>query len=304
MASLGNLTLAVVKDAARLLAYFVATVLVGALLAPLLFWGAQWLVTHGWFPFLAQFDFETFFHRALLVAALLLLWPLFRFLRARKMGDLELDPNPHWRRDLLAGFLLAAIPLLCCGAAVIALHVYSLRETISLSALGKVVASALAVPVIEEMFFRGLVLGILLRSGHKYMSIFVASALFSIIHFLKAPDRTSTIVTWISGFNSIAHSLAQFADPMLVAAAFSTLFLIGWILADTRIRTRSLWLPAGLHSGWILASGAFNKIAHREMLVLPWLGKSLLVGIVPLGVGFVSWILVYSWLKYDRRQKL
>ena len=91
---------------------------------------------------------------------------------------------------------------------------------------------------------------------------------------------------------------------MLVAAAFTTLFLIGWILADARVQTRSLWLPMGLHAGWIFGNGAFNRIAHREMLALPWLGKNLLVGIVPLGVCFVTWLLVRGWLKYDGARKI
>jgi membrane protease YdiL (CAAX protease family) len=291
------------KDAARLLVYFVATVFLGAVLAPILFWGAQWLVGHGWFSFLAKFDFETFFHRALLVAALILLWPLLRSIRARTMADLALERNSHWLRDVLAGFLLSAIPLLCCGAVVIALHVYSLRHAINSMALVQVAGSALFVPAIEETFFRGLVLGILLRSGRSYLSIFATSALYSILHFLKAPERTSTIVAWTSGFNSVANAFVQFADPMLVAAAFTTLFLIGWILADARLRTRSLWLPIGLHAGWILTSGTFNKIARREMLALPWLGKNLLVGFVPLGVGLITWLLVWIWLKYDRARK-
>ena len=220
------------------------------------------------------------------------------------MPDLDLEPNPHWLRDLFAGFLLAAIPLLCCGAIVIALHVYSLRSTPNLVGLVKVLGATIAAPAIEETFFRGLVLGILLRSGRaSTCRSLLRLRSISIVHFLKAPDRTSTIVTWTSGFNSIAHAFVQFADPMLVAAAFTTLFLIGWILADARIRTRSLWLPAGLHGGWILSAGTFNKIAHREMLALPWLGKNLLVGIVPLGVGLITWILVGSWLKYDRARK-
>ena len=56
------------KDAARLLAYFAATILFGALAAPLLFWAAQWLARHGIFPGLAEFEFESFFHRALMLA--------------------------------------------------------------------------------------------------------------------------------------------------------------------------------------------------------------------------------------------
>ena len=162
-------------------------------------------------------------------------------------------------------------------------------------------AASAVVPIIEETLFRGLVLGVLLKTGRRYMSILVTSVLYSIVHFLKAPDRTSPTVTWMSGFNSIAHAFVQFADPLLVAAGFTTLFLIGWILADARLQTRSLWLPIGLHAGWIFTSGAFNKIALRQLIVLPWLGKNLLVGIVPLAVACLTWLLMRGWLKYVDR---
>jgi membrane protease YdiL (CAAX protease family) len=291
------------KDAARLLVYLLATVLVGALLAPCLFWAAQSLVAHGFLSFLARYGFETFFHRALLVAAVILLWPLIRSLEVRSLSDLHLSRNAHRWRDLSAGFVLSATPLLCCGAILLASPIFSLRGTIDWPGFAKVIPAALAVPLIEEMFFRGLLLGILLKTGRRYMSIFVTSALYSIVHFLKAPERTSPTVTWISGFNSIAHAFVQFTDPLLVAAGFTTLFLIGWILADARLQTRSLWLPIGLHAGWIFTSGAFNKIAWRQLTLLPWLGKSLLIGIVPLGVACLTWLIMRGWLKYVDARK-
>jgi len=126
----------------------------------------------------------------------------------------------------------------------------------------------------------------------------LSSGIFSIVHFLKAPDQTTTSVGWSSGFTSLAHSLDQFTKPMLVLAGFTTLFLIGAILAHARLRTRSLWLPIGLHAGWIFASAAFNKLAHREIVALPWIGKNLLVGIVPLCVCLVSWVLLGAFLRY------
>ena len=157
--------------------------------------------------------------------------------------------------------------------------------------------AAVTVPIIEEAFFRGLLLGILLRSGRVYLPIFVTSALYSIVHFLKAPERTSTVVTWTSGFSSIAHSFSPFADPILLLAGFTTLFLIGWVLADARLRTHSLWLPMGMHSGWIFANGLFNKVAHHDVIRLPWLGKNLLVGIVPLLVVGSTWVIMRCCLK-------
>jgi hypothetical protein len=71
--------------------------------------------------------------------------------------------------------------------------------------------------------------------------------------------------------------------------------VVGCILADARLLTRSIWLPIGLHGGWVFANGLFSKAAHRELLALPWIGRDLLVGIVPLGVALLSWWLVRAW---------
>jgi membrane protease YdiL (CAAX protease family) len=292
------------KDAARLAAYFIAIVIVGALGAPLLFRSAQLLAAHGAFPFLARYDFDTFFHRAILIAAVLLLWPLLRVSHVRGMTDLGLAPNPRWMRDVCAGLVLSVIPLLVCGVLLIAFHVYQLRHFLVWPRFGKVLIAAISVPFIEEAFFRGIVLGILLRTGRKFLPIVAVSALFAAVHFLKGADRPTAIVTWTSGFQSTAQAFAGFGYPMLVASAFATLFLIGCILADARILGRSLWLPIGLHAGWIFASGTFSWLARRKIDMLPWLGKNLLVGIVPLVLAAVTWIMLRLWLKHDRASQL
>src|ERR1051325_1723301 len=149
------------KEAARLAGYFIAIVVGGALIAPILFWSAQSLATHGVFPFLTRYDFDTFFHRAILVAAVLLLWPLLRVSNVGGLADLDLARNPHWARDAGRGVLLSVIPLLLCGALLITLHVYSIRHVFTWPRLGKAVLAAISVPFIEETFFRGIVLGML-----------------------------------------------------------------------------------------------------------------------------------------------
>lgn len=281
-----------------MLGYFVATILFGALAAPPLFWAAQGLAARGILPALAQFDFEAFFHRAVMFGALLFIWPLLRWLRLRNARDLGLEPNLRWLRDTAMGFLISTGPLICCALVLVGLGVYAVRASISWEALGSVAASAAVVPFIEEALFRGLFLGVLLRGNRPLTATLLSAAIFSIVHFLKGPDQATAVVNWDAGFVSLAHSLDQFAEPMLLLAGFTTLFLLGWILAEARLRTRSLWLPIGLHAGWIFASGALNKIAQREMLALPWLGKSLYVGLVPLAVGLVSWAVMKGWLKH------
>jgi membrane protease YdiL (CAAX protease family) len=284
------------KDAAKLFAYFFAVVIGGALLAPPLFWSA-----HRFSSFFAKYDFESFFHRALLVCAVVFLWPLLRWLRLHSFRDLPLDKNRHALRDVAAGIFLAGIPLLVGGAVLIAIRVLLLKNAVPWSSLGAVLAAAIAVPLIEELFFRGPLLGILLRSLRPIVATLITSGFFAIVHFLKAPTRPSESVTWLSGFHSIANSFAQFADPMMVLASFTTLFLIGWILADARLRTRSLFLSIGLHSGWIFIAGIVGKITKRETIILPWLGSNLLIGLLPLALGLITWALMIGWLRYANR---
>jgi uncharacterized protein len=284
------------KDAAKLFAYFFAVVIGGALLAPPLFWSAQ-----RFSPFFAKYDFESFFHRALLICALAFLWPLLRSLRLHSFRDLELEKNRHALRDVVAGFSLAAIPLLVGTVVLIATKIFLLKTAIPWNSLGPVMAAAIVVPLIEEVFFRGLFLGILLRSLRPVIATPITSGFFAIVHFLKAPTRPNETVTWLSGFHSVANSFAQFADPMMMLASFTTLFLIGWILADARLRTRSLFLSIGLHSGWIFVAGVVGKMTKRETIILPWLGANLLIGLLPLALGLITWALMIGWLRYANR---
>jgi membrane protease YdiL (CAAX protease family) len=290
------------KDAARLVAYFVGTILFGALAAPLLFWAAQGLAARGIFPAFAQFDFESFFHRALLLGAIALLWPLLRWLRVKTRRDLGLERNPRWLRDLAIGFILSGVPVLFCEIFLVNRGLYSMRSNGSPLRVAAIIPVAVIVPLIEEALFRGLFLGVLLRVFRPWTANIVSAAIFSIVHFLKAPDETTTSVRWFSGFVSLVHSTDQFSEPLLVLAGFSTLFVIGVALAHARIRTKSLWLPIGLHAGWVLGNEAFLKMARREVTALPWLGKSLLVGLVPLAVCLLSWVLLRLWLRYAERR--
>ncbi|MGH8102112.1 MAG: CPBP family glutamic-type intramembrane protease [Chthoniobacterales bacterium] len=283
------------KAGARLLGYLIATIFLGAMLAPLLFWTA-----HAWFLFLAKFRFETFFHRALLIAAVVLLWPFLRVSHVHGLRDLDLAPNPRPGRDFIAGLLVAIVPLLCCGAVLLAFRFYSVRHIITVHALSKTVLAGIFVPFIEEPLFRGLILGLLLRTGWRKMSILTTSAFFAAAHFFGSAEQAPTVVTWTSGFRAIPDSFSRFVDPLSILPAFATLFLIGWILADARVRTRSLWLPIGVHAGWILASGTFNAVARRQIDIFPWLGQNWLVGIVPIGIGALTWLFIILWLKYGR----
>jgi hypothetical protein len=91
---------------------------------------------------------------------------------------------------------------------------------------------------------------------------------------------------------------------MMLASALATLFFIGWILADARVLTRSLWLSIGLHAGWIFGSGTFSLLARQRIPALPWVGKNLLIGIIPLGITALTWVIMRIWVKYDRASQV
>ena len=223
----------------------------------------------------------------------------------RCLADLGLAPNSRWGRDLVAGAAISVVPLLFCGVLLIAFHVYALRHSVAWPRFGKMLLASIAVPFIEEAFFRGdrSRRFIPKTAGSTWRSL-PFSAIFAAVHFLKAPERTSEVVTWTSGFSSIAHAFNGIGDPTMVALALTTLFFIGWILADARVLTHSLWLSIGLHAGWIFASGAFSRLARQATLAFPWIGKNMLVGIIPLGLAVLTWIIMRTWLKYDRASQV
>jgi membrane protease YdiL (CAAX protease family) len=164
-----------------------------------------------------------------------------------------------------------------------------------------VLGATIVVPLIEELFFRGLILGLLLRGTAPVLANLISSVLFAALHFLKEANPAHHKVIWSSGFSALRHSFGQFHQPTLIVGAFATLFLIGWILGDARIRTKALWLSYGLHAGWIFGNGIFNRLAHRVILALPWLGRNLLTGLIPLGVCLLTWGLMILFLKRPDR---
>ena len=288
------------KSLGKIILYLLVTVLAGALLAPLLYWGGHWVAHHGILTWLADTPFRKFFHRALLVAALVLLWPTARWLHVSSVRALGLAPNPHRWRDLGAGFAASFLMMVALGAVLLALHVVKLRGHVHLMDFATIATSAVVVSLLEEGLFRGAILGLLTRSLPAFLGLFATSALYSILHFLKPDTAEPHTVHWFSGFALIPGTFAQFHEPLLLLGGFTTLFCVGWILGWARLKTRSLWLSIGLHAGWIFGIMSFSKITHRLMKIeetLPWFGGDLKVGLGSVAVVLLTGVLVWRYLR-------
>ena len=304
------------KEIGKILLYLVATVVLGALLAPplyrlgqdLLHWGAHhgWVSIHtvngaekatGRLAFLHT-HFRRYFDRAILISAFLLLIPLIRSLRIGGWSGLGLQRNPRRFSDFLAGLLISTGSVAVLGFIAVYAGHYSMAHPVPWHHLAWLPLTALAVACVEELLFRGAIQGIVQRGAPAGVAVVFVSARYAIVHFLK-PENTAgpAHITWSSGFSQASHALAGFENPMLVLGGFSTLFLVGAVLGYARYRTRSLWMPVGLHAGWIIAKMGFNQIARHHGTSWPWFGPELLVGLAPAVAVACAGITAWWWLR-------
>lgn len=115
----------------------------------------------------------------------------------------------------------------------------------------------------QEWIFRGILLGICLRAMRPSIAIFMTACFFAIVHLLS-PALGAELAEpekWDAGFRMFALIGERFIQPTDFVFPFLTLFCIGIILAYARFRTASLWLPIGLHFGWLFIHRTFDQIS-------------------------------------------
>ncbi len=258
------------------------------------------------FPFqgiaesLAEADFTRVFNRAVLVAALIGIWPLARWAGLRGLALPGWRPAASGIRELLLGFLLAAVLLLVLGGLLWSQDVYKSRidETRWLAVSGPLIAG-FSVGFIEEFLFRGGILALLLRTLGQRAAVLWTTFIFAIVHFMKPPEGfaiPADEVSWLSGFAVVRAIFAGFGNVNFILAEFATLFAVGFALAHARLVTGRLWLSIGLHAGWVFGLKYFSSITRVSGKLnrgeyLPWLGDNLKIGLLPLAV-----VLVTGWL--------
>jgi membrane protease YdiL (CAAX protease family) len=240
-------------------------------------------------------ELDRYFSRCLLLSALVLLpvlvWRVKRIPTREDRKHLALRKHSWAARlnHLISGLLIGSIAL---GALAVILNFTgaSASEDEALT-LGKVFSKALlpalGAGVIEELVFRGLLLGLWLRACSLWTAWLGSSAMFSFVHFLKPPDGVVIAGprAWDSGFEILGSTLGHFTDPTFFVTEFATLALLGLILAYTRTRTHSLWFPIGLHAGLVFSLKVFSmtqKLNPESPLNPWWIGSDLKSGILPL----------------------
>ena len=280
-------------------AYLLGVLLMGALLAPALFWAGQ--AAGGWHSlgWLRHTDFQRYFDRAMLLAALGLLWPAVRALRVTGIRELGLERDPRRWPNVAFGFVAAAAMLGLLAVLLCQAEVYEPRLHFAWGTLGSMMIAALGAAVLEELLFRGALLGLVQRTTTPRSALAFVSALFAVVHFLKPPPHiiAGPAVNWASGFSMLPYAFSQFDEPRLVLSGFTTLFAIGWILGEARQRTRSLWLSIGLHTGWVFGLKCFAASTRHYLESSLLFGENAFTGLGPLAIVCLTGLLVRTWLR-------
>jgi membrane protease YdiL (CAAX protease family) len=280
----------------KILAYLIATVALGATLAPWLFWTGQSLSHYRFLGFLGSTDFQRYFNRAVLIAAFLLLIPLFRLIGSRRFRDLGLQKNPRRNLHLVGGFLISSLSITALGACFLKFDVFELKAPVPWNMLPLILVSSITVALIEEALFRGAILGLVRQTLSNVPAVLFVSALFSAVHLLSPPKEQIRVVHWYSGFELLPHALWRFTDPWAVLGSGVTLAILGMLLAHATLKTSSLWLAIGIHSGLIFSKMGFNKVTNRTQDLAPWFGGDITSGIGSILIILFLWLVI--WLVY------
>ena len=245
---------------------------------------------------LRKYSFQKYFNRSLLLSAIVLLWPVARWLGVSGKVNPTLEPDRQWKEHLFKGIFLGAGVMALLSVLYLKMGFYVLKSPVSSKILGIAAASAVSVGLLEEWLFRGVIAGLFLRSLPTRAALLWTSGIFAVVHFLKPNPAISMpeVSAW-TGFALVPHMFHQFTQPLLFVAGFTTLFVFGWILGIAALRTRALWMSIGIHAGLVFIKAIFSKVATRQSESLPWVGPELQIGLVPVALLLVAFGLVWFW---------
>jgi len=256
-----------------ILPVFFLTLFLGAMiLGPLLYFGLAvvWPI-----PFHRAMD------RAMLISAVAALGLFWSRIPLEKLWPCNSDA---WKQ-LLLGYFIAAVSIQAMIGAYLALARFESAHLSVDKVVGRValaLVAALLVPPLEETVFRGFLQRELVKGLGWCAGWLITAVIFMLAHFLKIPVELDhePVHLW-SGVTALGAAFADFGHEFSqlenVCKAIN-LSIIGLILGGVFLRAGTLWLNAGLHSGWIFGLLMFTGLTrpnHFEESIIDMLPGSL-----------------------------
>jgi uncharacterized protein len=154
------------------------------------------------------------------------------------------------------------------------------------------VVAAIVIGVIEEAFFRAFLLGGMERDFGKRGALIVSSAIYAIAHLVRSPARYYlTGIHPAAGMRDLAESAVRLTHPLTAFPELLGLFLLGVVLGEAFLLSRTVYFSIGMHAGFVLGAKSWPAIAGSGMRVPRWLAGS---GPVPLIGAPAAWAMAVA----------
>jgi len=235
------------------------------------------------------YDFGKVMRRIMMMVALIVFIVYRKSLRFGTLISSALKIRPGFFRQFLLGLSMAVLSILIyygigliSGAWIIHMD-YDSAGVIILKIVEYALIACL-IGVMEEIFFRGFLLQSFMENMSVPMAVFVCSLIYSVLHFFRADVFVSTGFQPFVGF----VTMAQFFKPLFFDLAkhlpeIIGLFLVGVVLSYAFIKTKSLYLSIGLHTGMVFmvkADTMFILRMRKEQVLLFGGDSKLITGII------------------------
>jgi uncharacterized protein len=270
---------------ARFALVLIVGILAAVIVAPI---AAVAVAGAGW-----RFPFPRIFDRT--VMATLLLAIIFAAYDL-KLVSLMIEGFVHLPRRSIRYAIRGFVVALCVIAILLALAFgigggrFADHDVVAL--VPKYLLAAVAIAFIEEAFFRAFLLGGMRGDFGERIALIASAAIYALAHLVRSPARFYvTGYQAAAGLVTLAHSVDQFAAPAVAIPTLIGLFLLGLVLGEAYILTRSVYFSIGVHCGFVLGAKLWPKLILNRAAIPWWIAGA---GAIPMIGGAAAWVLAIA----------
>jgi len=187
-----------------------------------------------------------------------------RYLKSQVKTSINPKAYPP-AKPFLGGFLVGLASLLILAVVITLLkgggfHNPRASTADFWKAFGIALGVSILVGFIEEIFFRGIMFQGLRADLGASVAAILAGIVYALGHFLRPRELPSVSGSDpLGGFKVMIHSLDRFGNFREIFPFAIGLFLIGILLTVAYLRTSALFLPMGLHAGFVFFAKLRDK---------------------------------------------
>ncbi len=174
----------------------------------------------------------------------------------RACGLRPVDRPAVW---YLRGFVVGVVPLIALNLGLLACGARTVIFDASLGSaawtMAKYFAAGFGLALMEEVLFRGLMIGDLTRVLPVRGGAILGTCIYALTHLLRSPQRWSPPQSPATlGLEAVGELFAGLGDAFREWPDLLGLFLVGMILTVLFLRLGHVWLAMGVHAGWYWVS--------------------------------------------------